>query len=289
MNHHEQYEPIVIRRMTDDDEYTGTTPRPGTSEDYKAAAASAAAFAIQQWRFSQCAKQHATEMKRRRSRTSRTFYRISASFRVKRAFDELQEKRTMTDSDFNLLKQAINNFSVRLVVHDSNTFAELKQMCAEAELQEEAAAMETQNAFLEKRDSGSGDSEAKYLNAKNKYLDLKNWKEELAKYIRTIEPKPKFGYIDIGGGLWKHTTDSSSPPPPCVPSQHAQIAQTSGFALRNILTPETIRRRFISLNALTQKIREELAAFLTDESRSQDRAEVVKQIKESCRAKKNNN
>ena len=289
MNHNEQYEPIVIRRMTDDEDYPGTTPRPGTSEEYNAAAASAAAFAIQQWRFSQSAKQHATEMKRRRSPKSRTFYRMSASFRVKRAFDELQEKRTMSASDFNLLKQAINNFSVRLDVHDSNTFAELKQMRAEAEIQEEAAALETHHAFLDKNDGGD---DSKYLNAKDRYLDLKNWKDELTKYIRAVEPKPKFGYTNLGGGLLKYTEITTTiDAPPCVPSQHAQIARTSGIALRNILTPETIRRRFISLNALTQKIREEVAAFLTDEFRIVDRDEVVKQIKESCRTakKKTNN
>jgi hypothetical protein len=71
-----------------------------------------------------------------------------------------------------------------------------------------------------------------------------------------------------------------------VPSQHAQVAQSSGKTLQHILSPQTIRRRFLSLNALTRAIREDLLAFLTQDLRSGDRAIVVQQIKESCLARK---
>jgi hypothetical protein len=277
---------ITMNHAADEDRHDANThtqtPRPGTSDEETAIASDATAFAIQQWRFSQSAKQHATEMKRRRSMNSRTFYRMSASSRVKHAFDALekrsQEQRIMSEQDFKLLKQAIGNFRVRLDVHDSKTLAELKQLRAETQIQEEAAALETSNAFLEKNDGGD---DTKYLYMKEIYRDLKNWREVLSNEIFTLEPKPKFNYSNIGGGLFKHVTAAADPPG--VPSQHAQIAHTSGIALRNILTPETIRRKFISLKALTQKISEEVAAFLTEEHRTDDRAEVVKQIKESCK------
>jgi hypothetical protein len=69
-----------------------------------------------------------------------------------------------------------------------------------------------------------------------------------------------------------------------VPSQHAQISRSSGLTLQNILSPETIRHKFVSLNALTKAIRSDLLVFLTNDSRAKDRAIVVQQIKESYAA-----
>jgi len=69
--------------------------------------------------------------------------------------------------------------------------------------------------------------------------------------------------------------------PAGVPSQQAQIMRSSAMTLCNVLSPETIRRRFISLEKLTSAIRTDLIAFLTSQSRKDDRATVVKQIKDS--------
>ena len=69
--------------------------------------------------------------------------------------------------------------------------------------------------------------------------------------------------------------------PTGIPAQQAQIMRSSGWTLCNVLSPETAWRKFISLEKLTSAIRIDLIAFLTCESRKHDRAEVVKQIKES--------
>ena len=69
--------------------------------------------------------------------------------------------------------------------------------------------------------------------------------------------------------------------PAGVPSQQAYLMRSSAMTLCNVLSPETIRRKFISLEKLTSAVRTDLIAFLTCESRKNDRAAVVKQIKES--------
>jgi len=253
------------------------TPRPGMDLEDATTRQDAAFKAI--WTFSQAAKASASAFKRRRSPNSRTFYRMAASKQVILAFNALQEKiektpEVMSQADFQLLKQAIGNFRIRLIVHDSKTHDELKQMQAQTKIDEQAAELATQKEFADK----SGSDEA-YINAKDNYLDLKAWSCELAKEIRRTGPK--FGYSNMGGGLFRH--DVNQPPPPAeVPSQHAQIALASGTYLRNILKPETIRRTFISLSTLTNSIRNDVVEFLTDECRHKDRHEVVKQIKECC-------
>lgn len=69
--------------------------------------------------------------------------------------------------------------------------------------------------------------------------------------------------------------------PAGVPSQQAQTMHSSGMTLCNVLSSETVFRKFISLEKLTSAIRTDLIAFLTCEFRKHDRAAVVKQIKES--------
>jgi hypothetical protein len=69
--------------------------------------------------------------------------------------------------------------------------------------------------------------------------------------------------------------------PAGVPAQQAQIMRSSGSTLCNVLSPETAWRKFISLEKLTSAIRTDLVEFLTSEFRKDDRAAVVKQIKES--------
>jgi hypothetical protein len=78
--------------------------------------------------FSQAAKHAAVALKRRRSPKSRTFYCMGASRQVKHAFDDLEKRNEMPESDLQLLKEAISNYRVRLIVHDSKTFEELQQM-----------------------------------------------------------------------------------------------------------------------------------------------------------------
>ena len=180
-------------------------------------------------------------------------------------------------------KQGIGNFRVRLNVNDGLTYNELRQLRIDVSQQEQAAELATRNAFINRAQTPEG--EQIYLDAKERYLDLKQWSEVLAKEIRVCQPKPK--YTNIGNGLYRH--DLSNQPgtetPAGVPSQHAQIAPSSAKALYNILAPETIRRTFISMSSLTDQIRKDVEEFLKENHRRKDRAEVVKQIKESCIAK----
>lgn len=220
--------------------------------------------------FSQAAKHAAVALKRRRSPKSRTFYCMGASRQVKHAFDDLEKRNEMKATDFQLLKEAISNFRVRLIVHDSKTFEELQQMRQQVQEEEKDAEHATYKAFMEV----NHENRDIYLNTKDKYHDLKTWNAELSKEINRIEPKYNYGFM-----LMQQQSDA-----PKVASQHAQIAHTSGITLRNILRPETIRRTFISLNSLTHKIREEVSEFLKDTQRFKDRKEVVKQIKEDLAA-----
>lgn len=253
------------------------TPRPGMDAEDAAQRQDAANQAI--WSFSEVAKRSAAASKRRRSVNSRTYYRMSASRHVKNAFDALQTEiqknpQVMSQDDFNLLKQAIGNFRIRLIVHDSRTYEEMKQLLLETKSQEQVAEIMTHKEFMNK----SGSDEA-YINAKDLYLDLKIWSAELAKEIKKIEPKVK--YTNMGDGLFRHELNKPADPPG-VASQHAQVAPAHGVILRNILKPETIRRTFISLDTLTQNIRNDVVDFLSDAARHKDRHEVIKQIKESC-------
>ena len=248
--------------MTDDAYNTEFgTPRPGMN--YEDRGSDVPAQQQQQleseanafWTFSQAAKHSAASMKLRRSSKSRTAYRMSANTKVKNAFNVLEKTNEMTPTDFQLLKQAFGTFRVKLHVHDSKTLSQLRQMRMLTEKQEKEAEIEVLAKFNE-TDSGA----QAYLDAKRKHLDLKTWNAELSKEFRASAAS--------------------------VPSQHAQISQSSAITLRNVLSPETLRRTFVSLNSLTQKIREEVVQFLNDETRRKDRAEVVEQIKASIMAVK---
>jgi hypothetical protein len=65
-----------------------------------------------------------------------------------------------------------------------------------------------------------------------------------------------------------------------------QLASSSGITLNNILSPTTIRRRFLSNSALTKAIRADLIVFLTSPARGKDRETIVQQIKKSLAAAK---
>lgn len=250
------------------------TPRPGMDTEDATARQDAAIKAI--WTFSQAAKQSAVSLKRRRSLKARTHYCL-ANRHVELAFCDLQKQiektpAMMSQADFKLLKEAMYNFRVKFIVHDSKTFGDLQEMLEDTKKQEEVADLATRRTFIDRE----ADIQT-YLDTKDKYLDLRAWGTELLKEIRRCQPKPK--YTNVGDGLLKYTTTPADPYG--VPSQHAQIAPASGAHLRNILKPETIRRTFISIHSLTCSIRDDIIAFLTDIQRHKDRTEVIKQIKES--------
>lgn len=267
-----------LSRMSDDDEYEqmfaageGGTPRPGMDAAEVSERQDAANKAILS--FSQVAKHAAAASKHRRSPKARTDYWMMNKH-VIRAFDDLesqikQNPAMMSLTDFNLLKQAIGNFRVKLVVHDSMSFHEQKKHEAETKSREKEAEKDLQEAFADKTLDP-----VLYLDAKETFEDLKSWAAELVKENKRIDPHNKYDRVMKG----ELTTNEHFG----VPSQHAEISHGSGVMLRNILTPETIRRPFISLEMLTKKIRDELVMFLIGSNRHKDRHEVINQIKESC-------
>lgn len=258
-----EYEETFRLEHDDADTAAAGTPRPGTSDADIKTAIKEKELAI--WSFSQAAKQHATDVKRRRSPKSRTMYRMGANTLVKNAFETLKKKLDETrkvhqststststphlsEDDFKLLKQGIENFRVNIVMDDSITFEELAQMRNANRTELTKTQIELQAAC--------GQS---YLEAKSKNAELLGWDTALtAEIIRVRQTKGT------------------------TPSQHAQISPNAGAALRNILTPHTIRSKFTSLHNLTKQVRQELIAFLTSDARANDRVEVVNQIKEAC-------
>jgi hypothetical protein len=240
------------------------TPRPGTSDADIETAIKGKNLAV--WSFSQAAKQHAADVKRRRSPKSRTVYRMGANTLVKNAIQHLKKKLDETlevhqstphlsEQDFNILKQGIENFRVKIIMDDSITLEELARMreANRAELTKMQFELQTTYGQYSMCDPI-------YIQAKNKNADLLGWDNALtAEIIRVRQTKG------------------------ATPSQHAQISPNdSGVALSNILDPHTIHSKFTSLHSLTKQIRQELIVFLTSDTRVSDRVEVVKQIKEAC-------
>lgn len=245
------------------------TPRPGTSKTENAAAARAASRAI--WSFSARAAATATANKRRT--TARTDYRVAANITIKKALNDKEQRlcrqritptpgaasAVMSEADFDILRQAIERFSVRIVVHDSITLEQLKQMQLKCQ-----ADLDIHTAMMTLPVSGEPSDAAFIRKCQEEYKsDLTQFNESLSTEI-------------IRMCCAKET----------VPSQHAQIEYADGMTLQNILSPETIRRRFLSLNALARAIRSDLLAFLANDFRSKDHAIVVQQIKNSHRAAK---
>lgn len=289
-------ETMAIVRMTDDSEYDREfgTPRPRCSqrgEDAATDAADAAAAidaaqtttallllkeearkSIAEFRikFTQAANASAAANKRRRYSHSRTFYNIAVSRHVKHAIDNLdkendkipEESRRLPKADIGLLARAIQNCRLRLIVHDSQSRDELKQQYTQTQKDE----VEAEEVMKKAMSSSTTDVDG-YLRAKDRHQDANIWRMDISNELTRTEPKynKQTGELDNAG----------------VPSQHAQIPEAAGILLRNILSPETIRRRFISLDTLTKQIGKDVAAFLSDESRHKDRMEVICQIKES--------
>jgi hypothetical protein len=257
----------AIVRMTDDNEFEREfgTPRPGGQREENKSFITREEFRI---RFAQAADARAAAIKRRRSPTSRTYYNISLSVQVKRALENLEKEndkfpeRRLPNADIGLLARAIQNCRVRLIVHDRQSRDDLKQQYTQAQKDE----VEAEEEMKKSMSSSTTDVDG-YLRAKDRHQDAKIWRMDISNELTRTESKynKQTGEIDNAG----------------VPSQHAQIPEAAGVLLRNILSPETIRRRFISLDTLTKQIGKDVAAFLSDESRHKDRMEVICQIKES--------
>jgi hypothetical protein len=261
--------------------FNADTPRPSssraaadTAETATTAAAATDTPTTTYPSFAQAAKMSAIIMKRRRSLKASTHYCITASSVVQNAFQKLATNNEMYPADFKLLKRAMDRYRVRLIVSDQMSAAELKTLLINTRFEEQAAEHATYEAFRTNTGNATAaEAEAdaiKYSEAREKYNDLKYWRETLVKEEMRVTPivMPNWGC----GGVKK--AQDAFP----TPTQHAQIAPTSGKILHNILKPETLRRTFVSLKVLTENISREVADFLTDAYRSADRKCVVKQI-----------
>lgn len=224
------------------------------------------------WTFTQAAAAAAAEFKRKFFATSRTEYRMGNKH-VMKAFDDLEatiqrQGGTLDPSDVRMLKQAICRFRVRITVHDSTSLKGLEEMqrrCAAELVQQTALVQDMVSSPPAFAEFATIDAIAEFIQRnRDKKTDLAHWNTTLSTEIRRLT-------YERGDR---------------VPSQHVQIARSSGITLQNILSPETIRRRFISLNALTKAIRADIEVFLTSEARGKDRATVVEQIKKSLAAAK---
>ena len=256
---------------------TVDTPRPsatGTTDNADNADNAVPSFSAI---FAREAKNSASKMKHRRSLRTRTHYCLTASSRVQKAFKTLSNQNEKTQelspSDFALLKTALDRYRVRLDVGDRMTVAELRTMLFEVRSEEKEAERVTLATFRDNAEYASAaeaEAEAiKYCEAREKYGDLKYWRETLVKEEMRITPivMPNWGGV-------KKSQDALP-----LPTQHAQIAASAGAILRNILNPETIRHKAVSLKVLTTLISEEVANFLTDGHRYADRVEVIRQIR----------
>ena len=115
-----------LPRMSDED-YSSEfgTPRPGTQQ--------ISSTGTSRWIFSQDAKTSARETKRKI--TSQTYYRMGANKKVTDAFDSLEKSCEMPQADFQLLKNAIGNFNVRIRMFDSVTASDLVAMREKAQIE----------------------------------------------------------------------------------------------------------------------------------------------------------
>ena len=267
---------------------TVDTPRPNTSTGASAETetdADADAEPSFATIFANAAKHAATKMKHRRSLKTRTHYCISASSRVQKALQRLEianaDSHELSPSDLKLLKSTLDRHRVRLDVGDRLTAAELKTLLLETRSDEQEAERITLEAFKTNTEHATAVEEAseavKYCEAREKYSDLKYWREALVKEEMRVTPMPM---MMPNWGYGNKKAQDTIP----TPTQHAQITTSAGNILRNILKPETIRRKTISLKILTQQISEEVEHFLTDPDRHADRKCVVKQIKDAISA-----
>lgn len=265
----------TIVRMSDseyDNEYG--TPRPGMNQSEAAerieeANKSIASFSVA---FANAAKATAVAMKRRRSLRTSTFYKIASSPQVKRALDNLEKENEkipdatlrIPKSDLEMLKCAFEDVRLRLIVHDRYTREQLIAVYTQAQKDEKDAEIEMQNAYSSK-------NAEEYLKAKDIHQDKKFWRMDVSNELARTLPKLKAGTQEMFPG---------------IPSQHAQIPEATGVHFRNILKPETIRRKFISLDALTIQIKKDVTEFLSQPGRHKDRIEVIQLLK--LRSKKMN-
>jgi len=223
------------------------------------------------WTFTQAAAAAAAENKRKRFVASRTEYRMENKH-VLKAFEILEatiqrEGGTLAPSDVRVLRQAICSFRVRIVVHDSITLAGLKKMqarCAHELVEHTAMVQAMAQGLTVPPEFATLDAKVEFIHRnREKNVDLVHWNTALSNEIIRLERGAER-----------------------VPPQHVQLARSSGITLQNVLSPQTIRRRFVSLSALTIAIRTDVQEFLTSSARGKDRATVVEQIKKSCAAAK---
>ena len=197
----------------------------------------------------------------------------------------------ITDREFKMLRYELSRLQIRLETGDVMDLDAVRRLHTETDLAQKMAETQTMEAFAQANEraqtaaAAAAEASGKdlsaplivepgqihcdpaYMEARERSLNLKNWTDELAKEIRRCSFPPR---------------NSDTLP---TPTQHAWISPSWRKRLTNILSPETLTRKFISLNVLVKKISDEMTKFLETPERRTDRLTIVSQINDAFKAK----
>jgi len=197
----------------------------------------------------------------------------------------------ITDREFKMLRHELSRLHIRLETGDVMDLDALRRLHTETDLAQKMAETQTMEAFAQANEraqtaaAAAAEASGKdlsaplivgpgqihcdpaYMEARERSLNLKNWTDELAKEIRRCSFPAR---------------NSDMLP---TPTQHAWISPSWRKRLTNILSPETLTRKFISLNVLIKKISDEMTKFVEAPDRRTDRLTIVSQMNDAYKAK----
>ena len=139
-----------------------------------------------------------------------------------------------------ILVSALQTLRIRLVVDPAINLAQLRMLCVQTSV-EEANAYATYSVKVD-----SGASVDKKFDLLEKYNFVKQSRVDLEIEIQRCQQVPR--------------TQATAKP---TPTQHASIALGSRNMLRNILSGDTLHRRFVSMPALAARVSADIERFLT--------------------------
>lgn len=139
-----------------------------------------------------------------------------------------------------ILVSALQTLRIRLVVDSAMNLAQLRALCVQTSLEEAMAYA----VYSTKVDSGAPvDEKFDFL---EKYNFVKQSRVDLEIEIQRCQQIPR--------------TQATAKP---TPTQHTSIALGSRNMLRNILSDDTLHRKFVSMPALAARVSADIERFLT--------------------------
>ena len=271
---------------------------------------------MNEWRasFTNAANISAKKAKLRRSAKSRTFYIPCSHPNLKMCMDILKFRVTgvsteaiiaadsvaqkklgdrvpelINENEFNLLKFALSQQKILIDVSDTATISkkEMSTMILAEEMKmQEADKLIQIFEKTKETPTGTGDaaaaatpaeevvcnvSEAEYQEAKKIYNDSKYWQDALRKEKARCWPERfRFGLPVV---------EELEEPKKTI-SQQVRISESSKHVFTRIISPETLRRHFIEMDALAKKVTSDMIDFFLSPKRVLDRKHVADQIVE---------